>query len=166
MVLACLNANPPMKIVNMPELNEGFFRGVTADTRQKIEALSKAQNNNNSSSNASAGSKPYVISRNKAIVRLEQKEKLGRLTPREEKMLNYARQQKNPKRNTRRPSSAPETTLTRARPSIAPVPACRHKTTITAAKAAKRGGMEAASGRYAQPQRPDHQSGFRNAGKD
>lgn len=24
MVLACLNANPPMKIVNMPELNEGF----------------------------------------------------------------------------------------------------------------------------------------------
>lgn len=64
MVLACLNANPPMKIVNMPELNEGFFRGVAADTRQKIEALSKAQNNNNPSSNASAGSKPYVISRN------------------------------------------------------------------------------------------------------
>lgn len=94
MVLACLTANPPMKIVNMPELNEGFFRGVAADTRQKIETLSKAQNNNNPSSNASAGSKPYVISRNKAIVRLEQKEKLGRLTPREEKMLNYARQQK------------------------------------------------------------------------
>ena len=64
MVLACLNANPPMKIVNMPELNEGFFRGGAADTRQKIEALSKAQNNNNPSSNASAGSKPYVISRN------------------------------------------------------------------------------------------------------
>ena len=64
MVLACLNANPPMKIVNMPELNEGFFRGVAADTRQKIETLSKAQNNNNPSSNASAGSKPYVISRN------------------------------------------------------------------------------------------------------
>ena len=97
MVLACLNANPPMKIVNMPELNEGFFRGVTADTRQKIEALSQAQNqsqNNNPSSNTSAGSKPYVISRNKTIVRLEQKEKLGRLAPREEKMLNYARQQK------------------------------------------------------------------------
>lgn len=90
MVLACLNANPPMKIVNMPELNEGFFRGVTADTRQKIEALSQAQNqsqNNNPSSNTSAGSKPYVISRNKTIVRLEQKEKLGRLAPREEKCL-------------------------------------------------------------------------------
>ena len=98
MVLACLNANPPMKIANMPELNEGFFRGVDPATRQKIEALSQAQNqsqnNNNSANSQPLGGKPYVISRNKTIFRLEQKEKLGTLTRQEEKMLDYARQQK------------------------------------------------------------------------
>lgn len=48
MVLACLNANPPMKIVNMPELNEAFFRNVNAETKQKIEALSKTNKHNQS----------------------------------------------------------------------------------------------------------------------
>ena len=88
MVLACLRANPPMKIVNMPELNEGFFKDVDAATRQKIEALTQNQNQNQ---NQNLNAKPYIISRNKTIVRLEQKEKLGQLSPFEEKMLNYAR---------------------------------------------------------------------------
>lgn len=43
MVLACLAAVPPMKMDNAPKLDETFFNGVEADTRQKIETAMLAQ---------------------------------------------------------------------------------------------------------------------------
>lgn len=104
MVLACMSAVPTMKMLNSPVLDEAFFNGVEAATRAKIEALAAQNQNGNNNNNTnpgpnynpnprprSLGGSSYAISRNKTITRLEQKEKLGTITPVEQKKLDYAR---------------------------------------------------------------------------
>lgn len=96
LVLACMSANPPMPMVNAPTLNDEFFKGVDTATRTKIEALAQQQQNQNSNPNpapnpAPVGGKPFIISRDKAIADLTQKETLGTIIPSEQKMLDYAR---------------------------------------------------------------------------
>lgn len=102
LVLACMSAVPPMKMENGPALDETFFNGVDADTRQKIETIMQQQIPLNNQPNTSAkpapaqsntllGGQNYIDSRNKKIAELEQKQKLNTITPQEKAQLEHAK---------------------------------------------------------------------------